>query len=393
MKIFVLGNINAGKSYAIERLCRLLPDYTVLQIDEYRKKYCDGSIEKEEWLWSHFAKDVLCQEKAIVEFSGGGKIAENIISGLTPKTCIVLKILEDVSVCLNRIKTKDFSATPYPKYPGAESLEETIIRIDNNMKNGIIENTWETSAIKIFDIKDIGELEKIPFIHYEKTIKLINLYKETTVKMFSFGSLGRGELNQNSDVDLFLLSEKDAIYHSELLEKHFDKVSVMGNEVVIREDGVLIELDVIREIKEAECFYSTGNIKNVKATIIFGDTVLEKQLNDFKNKERNICEELKFITERLNYYVLSLPPLMRKGDEYKYFFHNNIIVHEYVKLKAILAGVIDYNYLPRMAKQYLTDEEWNKIIYSFGDDMIKHYEKVKLLSDEIIRITKQRYSL
>ena len=39
MKIFVLGNINAGKSYAIERLCKLLPDYTVLQIDEYRKKY------------------------------------------------------------------------------------------------------------------------------------------------------------------------------------------------------------------------------------------------------------------------------------------------------------------------------------------------------------------
>lgn len=393
MKIFVLGNINAGKSYAIERLRRLLPNYSVLQIDEYRKKYCDGSIEKEELLWSSFAKDVLNHENAIVEFSGGGKIAENIISGLTPKTCIVFKILEDVAICLDRIKTKDFSATPYPKYPGAESLEETIIRIDRNMQDGIIEHTWSESAIKIFDIKDVSELEKIPFVHYEKTIKLINLYKDTDVKMFMFGSMGRGELSFNSDIDLFLLSDKDASYHANIIRDYFDKVSVMGNEVVIREDGVLIELDVIREIKEAECFYSTGNIKNVKATIIFGDTVLEKQLNDFKNKERNICEELKFITERLNYYVLSLPPLMRKGDEYKYFFHNNIIVHEYVKLKAILAGVIDYNYLPRMAKQYLTDDEWNKIIYSFGDDMIKHYEKVKLLSDEIIRITKQRYSL
>ena len=97
------------------------------------------------------------KKRQIVEFFGGGKIAENIISGLTPKTCIVLKILEDVSVCLNRIKTKDFSATPYPQYPGAESLEETIIRIDNNMKNGIIENTWGTSAVKIFDIKDISK--------------------------------------------------------------------------------------------------------------------------------------------------------------------------------------------------------------------------------------------
>mgnify|MGYP003405055827 CR=1 FL=1 len=107
MKIFVLGNINAGKSYVIERLRRLLPDYSVLQVDEYRKQYCDGSIEKEEWLWSYFANEVLAQEKAIVEFSGGGKIAENIIAGLIPKTCIILKIVEDVAVCLNRIKTKD----------------------------------------------------------------------------------------------------------------------------------------------------------------------------------------------------------------------------------------------------------------------------------------------
>ena len=393
MKIFVLGNINAGKSYAIERLCRLLPDYTVLQIDEYRKKYCDGSIKKEELLWSNFAKDVLSQENAIVEFSGGGKIAENIISGLTPKTCIVLKILEDVAICLERIKTKDFSATPYPKYPGAESLEETIVRIDRNMQDGIIERTWGASAIKIFDIKDVSELEKIPFVHYEKTIKLINLYKDTDVKMFMFGSMGRGELSLNSDIDLFLLSDKDASYHANIIRDHFDKVSVMGNEVVIREDEILIELDVIRDIKEAECFYSTGNIKDVKATIIFGDEILEKQLNEFKNKKTNIIEELNFITERLNYYVLSLPSLMRKGDEYKYFFHNNIVIHEYIKLKAILAGVINYNYLPLMAKQYLTDEEWNKIIYSFGDDMLQHYERVKVLSDEIISKTKTRYSL
>jgi hypothetical protein len=167
----------------------------------------------------------------------------------------------------------------------------------------------------------------------------------------------------------------------------------MGNEVVIREDGVLLELDVIQNVNEAELFYSTGNIKDVKATIIFGDELLEKKLTEFKDKRRNISEELKFITERLNYYVLSLLPLMRKRDEYKYFFHNNIVVHEYVKIKAILAGITDYNYLPLMAKQYLSDNEWSKIIYSFGDDMEKHYKIVKNLSDEIIRNVKEKYDL
>ena len=393
MKIFVLGNINAGKSYAIERLRRLLPDYSVLQVDEYRKQYCDGSIEKEEWLWSYFANEVLAQEKAIVEFSGGGKIAENIIAGLIPKTCIILKIVEDVAVCLNRIKTKDFSNTPYPKYPGTESLEETIVRIDHNMKDGIIERTWSSSAIQIYDLENIEDLNKIPFIHYEKAIKLINLYQGTDNKLFTFGSIGRGELTVNSDIDMFLLSNKNAEYHAKKLYNAFENVSVMGNEVVIREDGVLLELDVIQNVNEAELFYSTGNIKDVKATIIFGDELLEKKLTEFKDKRRNISEELKFITERLNYYVLSLLPLMRKRDEYKYFFHNNIVVHEYVKIKAILAGITDYNYLPLMAKQYLTDNEWSKIIYSFGDDMEKHYKIVKNLSDEIIRNVKEKYDL
>ena len=46
-----------------------------------------------------------------------------------------------------------------------------------------------------------------------------------------------------------------------------------------------------------------------------------------------------------------------------------------------------------MAKQYLTDNKWSKIIYSFGDDMEKHYKIVKNLSDEIIHDVKEKYDL
>ena len=47
MRLFVVGNISSGKSYFIDKIKPLLPNYHILKIDEYRKSYCDGSLEKE----------------------------------------------------------------------------------------------------------------------------------------------------------------------------------------------------------------------------------------------------------------------------------------------------------------------------------------------------------
>ena len=41
MKLFVLGNINAGKSTYIKKIFSKLPDYKYIAIDEYRIKYND----------------------------------------------------------------------------------------------------------------------------------------------------------------------------------------------------------------------------------------------------------------------------------------------------------------------------------------------------------------
>lgn len=46
MRIFVVGNINAGKSYIVSKLVKKYPLYKVLSIDEFRKKYSDSRIEK-----------------------------------------------------------------------------------------------------------------------------------------------------------------------------------------------------------------------------------------------------------------------------------------------------------------------------------------------------------
>ena len=36
MRLFVVGNISSGKSYFIEKIKPLLPNYYILKIDEFR---------------------------------------------------------------------------------------------------------------------------------------------------------------------------------------------------------------------------------------------------------------------------------------------------------------------------------------------------------------------
>lgn len=393
MKIFVLGNINAGKSCVVEKLRRVLPNYSVLQIDIWRKQYCDGSIEKEEQAWVQFPEAVLRESDVIVELSGGGRIAQNITAGLPDRSCLVIKVCATAEQCIERIAFKDFFATPYPKYEGAESIEETILRIDGQMATGAIERLWGDKAIAVTSVSSSDDISRLPIRQYEKIVKLKSLYQRIPCEMFLFGSAGRGEMNENSDVDVFLRSDRSVEWHCDYLSAYFESTAVMGNEVVIREDGVLVELDVIREPAEAERFYRTGNIVDPEHTVLIGNAELVDTLSAFLEKTDDVAGEIKFTVERLRYYVLSLPVLQRKQDEYKYYFHNNIVVHEYVRLKAMLNGIFEYNYLPLHAKELLTEAEWDTLLFSFGDGMTEHYEKTKALTDSLIEAVKAKWNI
>lgn len=393
MRIFVLGNINAGKSYVVEKLRKKLPNYTVLQIDEWRRNNCDGSIEKEEQAWINFPKAILEEQNVIAELSGGGRIAQNIIDGLPNRSCLVFKVCASKEECLLRMKDKDFSSIPYPKYDGAETIDETIVRIDQQMSQGSIERLWGEKSIDILSINSFDDVSHIPIKQYEKIDKITELYRHQPCQMFLFGSAGRGKMTENSDVDIFLYSNKSVEWHCQYVRDYFESASVMGNEVVVREEGILIELDVINDLSKAEHFYRTGNIEDPRKTILIGDNVLLETLTEFLSKKYDLEEDLRYIVERLKYYVLSLPSLQQKNDEYKYYFHNNIIVHEYVRLRAMLSGIFEHNYLPLQAKKLLTEKEWNTLLYSFGDDMGEHYVKTKEMCDSLIDIVKKTWNI
>ena len=108
MKIFILGNINSGKSYVITKLKNIFPNYQILTIDNYRIKYADGSLEKELETRKLFADDILKYDNAIIEFSGGKTITDLFINELKVNSFIIIEVYEDVNVCIKRIKDKDF---------------------------------------------------------------------------------------------------------------------------------------------------------------------------------------------------------------------------------------------------------------------------------------------
>ena len=388
MRLFVVGNISAGKSYFIEKIKLLLPNYEILKIDEYRKKYCDGTLEKELQMWNDFPQEIIKHKDVIVELSGGGKVADNIINLLEENSFIVIYIDTDSNTCIERSKNKNFKCTPYPN-EFKEPIEETINRLGFDFENQI-NDKW-SKALKIINVKSDDSPAVLALPQYHELFKLKDVLSNIKGSLFTFGSTGRGMMNNSSDVDTYFLTNepKEKLY--DVLSKKFSSVHIMQDEFVIRENDILLEMNYINDIKDAYYFYSTGFIKNPSKTILKDDFNIIDDLFKASKIEPNKKEIVNFTIERLDYYVESLKRLILKDDDYKYYFHNNIVIHEYIRLKAFLKDEFAYNYLPHNAKQYLTEEEWKNILYSFGDDKELHYKTVRKMSDRLIKSVKEIY--
>lgn len=389
MKLFVVGNISSGKSFLIEKLKNKFPNYDVLKIDDYRKAHCNGSLKSEKNIWDDFPKEISKHDDAIIELTGFGKVSENIVNILDNNSFLVIKVNTDVETCLERNKIKDFNKIPYPKEFN-QPIEKTTKDIDRKLQNGLIEDIWQ-KAINIIEVSSDINVNELPLMQYHLLFKLKDILSKYVGSLFTFGSCGRGTMKNTSDVDLYFLTnvKKEEIFTK--LKNEFDEVRLMANEFVIRDNGILVELYHICDIKEANLFYNTSLIKNPCKTILKDDFNILNQLIAFSKESFDKKKEINFTIERLNYYIESLPTLIKKGDEYKYYFHNNIIVHEYVRLKAFMNDVFDFSYLPLQAKQYLSDAEWNDIIYNFGEDQLKHYKTVKKMGLKLIEEVSSKY--
>ena len=99
MRIFVFGNINAGKTFLVSKLKDdYFPNYPVLSIDKYRKKYGDNSIEKEIFSQDKFVEDVFKTKDCIVECTGLGPLGKKLYYKQPFKNDIILYIKTPINI-------------------------------------------------------------------------------------------------------------------------------------------------------------------------------------------------------------------------------------------------------------------------------------------------------
>ena len=392
MRLFVLGNISSGKSFLFEKLRAVLPNYHVLKIDDYRIQNSDGSIEKEEQLWKTFPKEIVKYKNVIVELTGGGEVSDNILNLLEPNAFIVLKLNSSVDVCIARSSTKEFMCIQYPQYPYMGGIADTIRTIGKNMSDGCIEQLWD-KALKILSTDSNIDINTLPLNQYEMIFRLKEVLSTIKSSVFLYGSAGRGNMNILSDVDMYILTLEPFEKVAELLNQNFSGVRIMGNMFIIRDKKVLAELSYINDIKNAELFYNKSLIRQPEKTLLKDDFSVLHQLEYFSKIKIDYRNEVNYTVERMFYYVESLPSIILKKDEYKFFFHNNIVIHEYIKLNAFLQNNFDYSYLPVQAKNYLSESELTDIVFIFGDDMKAHYKTIKNMILKLIKEIEKKYEI
>ncbi len=384
MKIFVLGNINSGKSYFIKKLTSLFNEYKIFQIDEYRKKYGDGSILKEELAQEKFVDDIFSEKNAIIEFSGLGKLSTKILSKLNNNSCIIFLIKENCSICINRIAKKDFNKIPYPKFENMETLPQTITRLDEEISSGEIHSLWYKQALKLYEATSYCDINSYPLKQYHKLFALLDKIKcDTTKAVVLFGSFARGTPTVDSDVDLFIITNESVNEVVNKLELNCMYL-VIDSKIIIYDNEVIFEIFVMDNIQKFAKYYQMSIIKDINKTVLFDSINILAQLEKIANTTFDIEAEKNKICNKIKYFNFSLSGIIKRNDEYKYFFHVNILIHDFLRLRAIESGCTEYLYLPKLAKKYIKNEDWKILNYNIGDDMNTHYKKIQKILKQYI---------
>jgi nicotinamide riboside kinase len=103
--INIIGNICSGKSTLIEKVKAQTNDVSFFSIDEYRKRYSDGSAHYDALCWERMIENVAKSEIAIVESSGVSKYFNNLCT--IPDRNVITILLEiDTYSSLMRYKSR-----------------------------------------------------------------------------------------------------------------------------------------------------------------------------------------------------------------------------------------------------------------------------------------------
>jgi predicted nucleotidyltransferase len=316
-----------------------------------------------------------------IECTGLGPLGAKLASALAPKSILILLVDTHLETCLRRIEDKDYSDTPYP--PFAESLENTVARIDSEIQAGAVYDLWSEKALFIHRVSGQGSesrefTENIALEHYSLVEKIAAIFQghgEISAAIW-FGSGARGEFTRTSDIDLFLettlgFDEILMLLSEGGIESRF--TDHMGNKLWLDTlNGILVEVSVGQSLEDVDHYFSTSNVSDLRWSILAGGDEVLGYLKSIEPKTAVTKAEIRELLAEIAYYYRSLDFLIAKSDEYKYYFHSNIILHRIIQLKAIESGRSERIYLPLNACCLFAPGEIENLMYTMGSDMEQH---------------------
>ena len=151
MKIFIIGNIGAGKSI-LAKLLHKNTGYTVFSIDKMRIKNNPlATFQGEKMSWDLFKKTVIAADNCIVESTGCSKYYESLLT-FCPDAFII-KVQSTPELCKKNIeKRKAIKLLPYDFDLGHSIYRNHVIlqsKICHLEYDGNFDKIWQKISVLI----------------------------------------------------------------------------------------------------------------------------------------------------------------------------------------------------------------------------------------------------
>lgn len=225
MKILIFGNIGSGKTTNINRLKKFIP-FEVIAIDDFRRKYGNGSKESELVARKNFFEAIKPEQNQFIESIGVGKVADELFELLcnNNEQVICLTLLTPKEICKPRLLNRIWDI-PFPK--PIEEVSSLLERTETKIRAGEINNQWSKRKNLTLISKENNEFRYIDTIATE-LITLINQNK------FVFShSINDIELMLNKNIQDYYSNEYLS-YQEKVIEKNdkFLKDRLMINKFI-----------------------------------------------------------------------------------------------------------------------------------------------------------------
>lgn len=140
MKILVFGNIGSGKSTVLSSLKELFP-FEVIAIDDFRRKFGDGSKSSELEARESFFAAIQQNKNQFIECIGVGKVAEELFLLLQEfsEPIICLTLMTPREICKKRLDERIWDI-PFPE--SIEKVSSLLERTEIKISNKEIDRLW-----------------------------------------------------------------------------------------------------------------------------------------------------------------------------------------------------------------------------------------------------------